>query len=60
MGNGMADYIEKTSHDRYSIITIKEFDEYCHYVAGLVGIGINDLFNAVGAKVPSTSKNSKM
>ncbi|CAB5375406.1 unnamed protein product [Rhizophagus irregularis] len=60
MGNGMADYIEKTSHDRYSIITIKEFDEYCHYVAGLVGIGINDLFNAVGAKVPSTSKNSKI
>jgi farnesyl-diphosphate farnesyltransferase len=60
MGNGMADYIEKTLYNRYSIITIKEFDEYCYYVAGLVGIGINDLFFAVGAKVPSTSKNSKM
>ena len=60
MGNGMADYIEKTSHDKYSIITIKEFNEYCYYVAGLVGIGINDLFHAAGAEIPPTSKNSKM
>ncbi|GBB87343.1 hypothetical protein RclHR1_01380005 [Rhizophagus clarus] len=60
MGNGMADYIEKTSYDRYSIISIKEFDKYCYYVAGLVGIGINDLFNAIGAAVPPTSKNSKI
>jgi farnesyl-diphosphate farnesyltransferase len=60
MGNGMADYIEKTTHNKYNIITIKEFDEYCYYVAGLVGIGLNDLFDTAGVKIPPTSKNSKM
>ena len=60
MGNGMADYIEKTVYNKYSIVTIKEFDEYCYYVAGLVGIGLNDLFDAAGVKIPLTSKNSKM
>ncbi|CAI2184287.1 4235_t:CDS:2 [Funneliformis geosporum] len=59
MGNGMADYIEKTAYNKYNILTIKEFDDYCYYVAGLVGIGLNDLFIATGAKVPYTSKNYK-
>ena len=35
MGNGMADFIPK------EVKTIKEFDLYCHYVAGLVGIGLS-------------------
>ncbi|RIA79521.1 farnesyl-diphosphate farnesyltransferase [Glomus cerebriforme] len=60
MGDGMADYIEKTSYSKYNIITIKEFEEYCYYVAGLVGIGINDLFITAGAKIPPTSENSKI
>ena len=34
MGDGMADFIEK------EVLTVKEYDLYCHYVAGLVGIGL--------------------
>ncbi len=26
--------------------TVAEYDEYCHYVAGLVGVGLSDLFGA--------------
>ena len=35
MGAGMAKFIEK------EVETCKEFDEYCHYVAGLVGVGLS-------------------
>ncbi|KAF9676076.1 hypothetical protein SADUNF_Sadunf09G0100800 [Salix dunnii] len=28
--------------------TIGDYDEYCHYVAGLVGMGLSKLFNASG------------
>ena len=38
MGNGMADFIEK------EVITVKDWDLYCHYVAGLVGIGLSGIF----------------
>jgi len=40
MGNGMADFVEA------EIITIEDYDLYCHYVAGLVGIGLSELFAA--------------
>lgn len=26
------------------VVTVAEYDEYCHYVAGLVGIGLSNLF----------------
>ncbi|CAI5535516.1 unnamed protein product [Closterium sp. Naga37s-1] len=29
-----------------SVETVPQYDEYCHYVAGLVGIGLSDLFHA--------------
>lgn len=35
MGNGMADYI-----DMDEVLTIPQYDLYCHYVAGLCGIGM--------------------
>ncbi|CAG8809472.1 22409_t:CDS:2, partial [Racocetra persica] len=38
MGNGMADFVSISARDKYSIITLQEFDKYCYYVAGLVGI----------------------
>ncbi|CAL8468888.1 g8429 [Coccomyxa elongata] len=38
MGEGMAEFIEK------EVLTVKEYDLYCHYVAGLVGIGLSQLF----------------
>ncbi|CAG8573533.1 4318_t:CDS:2 [Gigaspora margarita] len=57
MGNGMADFASILTCDKYNIITLKDFDKYCYYVAGLVGIGISDLFNSVGATIPDTTKN---
>lgn len=37
MGEGMADFIEK------DVLTIADYDLYCHYVAGLVGIGLSQV-----------------
>lgn len=28
--------------------TVDDYDEYCHYVAGLVGLGLSKLFHASG------------
>jgi farnesyl-diphosphate farnesyltransferase len=42
MGNGMADFIEK------EVVTVADYDLYCHYVAGLVGVGLSDLFASSG------------
>lgn len=39
MGNGMADHITDLACD-----TIDDYDLYCHYVAGLVGYGLSDIF----------------
>lgn len=35
MGAGMAEFIER------EVETVDDFDTYCHYVAGLVGIGLS-------------------
>uniref|UniRef100_A0A8D0B8W8 Squalene synthase n=1 Tax=Salvator merianae TaxID=96440 RepID=A0A8D0B8W8_SALMN len=40
MGLGMAEFLEK------KVDSEKEWDKYCHYVAGLVGIGLSRLFSA--------------
>ncbi|CAI7917697.1 unnamed protein product [Closterium sp. NIES-54] len=40
MGAGMASFITT------EVETVPQYDEYCHYVAGLVGIGLSDLFHA--------------
>jgi farnesyl-diphosphate farnesyltransferase len=43
MGEGMAKYAgEKT------VVTLDDYNEYCHYVAGLVGIGLSQMFAASG------------
>ena len=43
MGEGMAKFAgEKT------IVTLEDYNEYCHYVAGLVGIGLSQMFAASG------------
>ncbi|CAA2935274.1 squalene synthase [Olea europaea subsp. europaea] len=42
MGAGMAKFICK------EVETVGEYDEYCHYVAGLVGLGLSKLFHASG------------
>ncbi|XP_024162895.1 squalene synthase 2 isoform X2 [Rosa chinensis] len=40
MGAGMAKFICK------EVETVDDYDEYCHYVAGLVGLGLSKLFHA--------------
>ncbi|CAA7400074.1 unnamed protein product [Spirodela intermedia] len=42
MGAGMAKFICK------EVETVEDYDEYCHYVAGLVGLGLSKLFHASG------------
>ncbi|CAN1745533.1 Squalene synthase 2, partial [Linum perenne] len=42
MGAGMAKFILK------EVETVDDYDEYCHYVAGLVGLGLSKLFHASG------------
>lgn len=44
MGNGMADYANNAEHNLNGVNTIKDYDLYCHYVAGLVGDGLTQLF----------------
>ncbi|KAG2381549.1 hypothetical protein C9374_005933 [Naegleria lovaniensis] len=43
MGCGMVNYLGMTGVD-----TMLDYDEYCHYVAGLVGIGLSEMFVAYG------------
>ena len=40
--------------------TIDDYDEYCHYVAGLVGLGLSKLFHASGSEdlAPDDLSNS--
>lgn len=45
MGNGMADYAIKAEQN-LGIETVPQYEEYCHYVAGLVGEGLTRLFVA--------------
>ena len=44
MGNGMADYANNAEHNVDGVNTIKDYELYCHYVAGLVGEGLTALF----------------
>src|SRR5271156_579571 len=44
MGNGMADYCLNAEFNAAGVATIKDYDLYCHYVAGLVGEGLTRLF----------------
>ncbi|KAF2819920.1 farnesyl-diphosphate farnesyltransferase [Ophiobolus disseminans] len=44
MGNGMADYANNAEHNTNGVNTIKDYELYCHYVAGLVGEGLTRLF----------------
>ncbi|XP_038052144.1 squalene synthase-like [Patiria miniata] len=40
MGHGMCEFAQR------DVLTNKDWDLYCHYVAGLVGIGLSRLFSA--------------
>ncbi len=42
MGFGMAKYLES------EVVTLEDWNEYCHYVAGVVGEGLSRLFAESG------------
>lgn len=50
MGHGMADFAEK------KILTTADYNLYCHYVAGLVGIGLSQIFSISGFESSSLSQ----
>nr|USU43500.1 squalene synthase [Polygonatum sibiricum] len=52
MGAGMAKFICK------EVETVDDYDEYCHYVAGLVGLGLSKLFHASGKEDLATDSLS--
>eukprot|EP00239_Pterosperma_sp_CCMP1384_P006392 CAMPEP_0197856264 /NCGR_PEP_ID=MMETSP1438-20131217/28246_1 /TAXON_ID=1461541 /ORGANISM="Pterosperma sp., Strain CCMP1384" /LENGTH=429 /DNA_ID=CAMNT_0043471669 /DNA_START=150 /DNA_END=1439 /DNA_ORIENTATION=+ len=54
MGAGMAEFIPK------EVITVADYDKYCHYVAGLVGIGLTNLFVSSGMEDPQTEELSNL
>ncbi|KAI9283014.1 farnesyl-diphosphate farnesyltransferase [Umbelopsis sp. AD052] len=60
MGNGMADYASGDHRENTAVATIKDFDLYCHYVAGLVGWGLSDLFAASGLEDPSIANDKRL
>jgi len=39
MGAGMAKYIQQ------DVETVADYDEYCHFVAGLVGVGLSQVYS---------------
>lgn len=53
MGNGMADFAKDDEHNINGVSTIKEYELYCHYVAGLVGEGVTRLFVSGGLANPA-------
>lgn len=60
MGNGMADYAKDAAYNKYGVMTNKDFDLYCHYVAGLVGIGLSNLFSTSGLEKPELAKETEL
>ncbi|KAM4837298.1 squalene synthase isoform 1-T1 [Thomomys bottae] len=53
MGFGMAEFLNK------EVTSKQDWDKYCHYVAGLVGIGLSQLFSASKFEDPVVGEDSK-
>lgn len=58
MGNGMADYILDDNFNVNGVATVREYDLYCHYVAGLVGEGLTKLMVLAGFSDNSLSQDN--
>nr|XP_060611094.1 squalene synthase-like [Anolis sagrei ordinatus] len=54
MGLGMAEFLEK------KVESEEDWDKYCHYVAGLVGIGLYQLFSASKLEVPVGDQDTEL
>ncbi|KIZ04121.1 farnesyl-diphosphatefarnesyltransferase [Monoraphidium neglectum] len=55
MGAGMAEFVEREDCE-----TREQYDLYCHYVAGLVGIGLSQLFASSGLESDYFAKNEDL
>ena len=53
MGNGMADFCNNAEFNEVGVATVKDYDLYCFYVAGLVGEGCTRLFVESGFGTPA-------
>ena len=51
MAKGMVEFLDKSSMD-----TTEEYDSYCHYVAGLVGTGLSQIFTLSGSEFNDLTK----
>jgi len=60
MGDGMADYCNNAEHNLNGVNTIKDYELYCHYVAGLVGEGLTRLFVESGLANPALIKRPEL
>ena len=54
MGEGMALHIHDTANE-----SVAQYDTYCHYVAGLVGIGLSAMFVEAGFEARELFTDSK-
>jgi farnesyl-diphosphate farnesyltransferase len=55
MAKGMVEFLDKSSMD-----TTEEYDFYCHYVAGLVGIGLSEIFTLSGLEFNDLTKHENL
>lgn len=60
MGNGMADYCNNAEHNTNGVDSVKDYDLYCHYVAGLVGNGLTRLFVESGLANPALKERAHL
>ncbi|XP_017313433.1 squalene synthase isoform X2 [Ictalurus punctatus] len=54
MGVGMAEFLEK------KVGSMQDWDKYCHYVAGLVGVGLSQLFSASLLEDPEVGRDTEL
>jgi farnesyl-diphosphate farnesyltransferase len=59
MGQGMSAYANGKHRKETSVATIEDYDLYCHYVAGVVGYGLSDLFSASGLEDSALSDDKE-
>jgi farnesyl-diphosphate farnesyltransferase len=56
MGQGMASFVERDLGQ--GTVTVKDYNLYCHYVAGLVGEGLSRLFFCCGYETENVAEVS--
>ncbi|KAL9089873.1 MAG: hypothetical protein Q9159_002343 [Coniocarpon cinnabarinum] len=60
MGAGMADYAHNAEFNEKGVNSIPDYEQYCHYVAGLVGEGLTRLFVQGGSANPALKQRQDL